>query len=97
MFWYGFKARIRGHKFIMEESSGAYTNSGYTENPGSGQPGYMWSNIRNVLDEVDGFCGIYEFQVRGTLLGQLQSAVVYISTSGAPNNNFRKMSVRKTI
>ena len=26
MFWYGFKTRIRGHKFIMEESSGAYTN-----------------------------------------------------------------------
>ena len=63
MFWYGFKARIRGHKFIMEESSGAYTNSGYTENPGSGQPGYMWSNIRNVLDEEDGFCGIYEFHL----------------------------------
>ena len=52
-----------------------YKYSGYTENPGSGQPGYMWSNIRNVLDEEDGFCGIYEFQVRGTLLGQLQSAV----------------------
>ena len=82
MFWYGFKARIRGHKFIIEESSGAYTNSGYTENPRSGQPGYMRSNIRNVLDEEDGFCGIYEFQVRGTLLGQLQSAVVYVSTSG---------------
>ena len=64
--------------FTMEESSGAYTNSGYTENRGSGQPGYMWSNIRNVLDEEDGFCGIYEFQVRGTLLGQLQSAVVYV-------------------
>ena len=78
MFWYGFKARIRGHKFIMEESSCAYTNSGYTKNPGSGQPGYMWSNIRNVLDEEDGFCGIYEFQVRGTLLGQLQSGVVYV-------------------
>ena len=75
MFWYGFKARIRGHKFIMEESSCAYTNSGYTENPGSGQPGYMWSNIRNVLDEEDGFCGVYEFRVRGTLLAQLQSAV----------------------
>ena len=81
MFWYSFKARIRGRKFIMEESSGAsYTNSGYTENPGSGQPGYMWSNIRNVLDEEDGFCGIYEFQVRGTLRGQLQSAIVYVST-----------------
>ena len=38
----------------------------------------MWSNIRNVLDEEDGFCGIYEFQVRGTLLGQLQSAGVYV-------------------
>ena len=67
----------------MEESSGAYINSGYTENPGSGQPGYMWSNIRNVLDEENGLCGNYEFQVRGTLLGQLQSAVcavVYVST-----------------
>ena len=40
----------------------------------------MWLNIRNVLDEEDGFCGINEFQVKGALLGQLQSAVVYVST-----------------
>ena len=52
------------------------TRSGYTENRGPGQPGYMWSNIRNELNGVAGFYGIYEFQVRGT-----QSAVVYVGTT----------------
>ena len=53
----------------------------YTENRGPGQPGYMWSNIRIVLNEVAGFCGIYEIQVRGTLPSQLQSAVVYVGST----------------
>ena len=53
----------------------------YTENRGPGQPGYMWSNIRNVLNEVAGLCGIYEFQVRGTLPGQLQGAIVYVGST----------------
>ena len=53
----------------------------YTEDRGPGQPGYMWSNIRTVLNEVAGFCGIYEIQVRGTLPSQLQSAVVYVGST----------------
>ena len=53
----------------------------FTENRGPGQPGYMWSNIRNVLNEVAGLCEIYEFQVRGTLPGQLQSAIVYVGST----------------
>ena len=57
------------------------TSSRFTENRGPGQPGYMWSNIRNVLDEVAGLCGIYEFQVRGTRPRQLQSAVVYVGST----------------
>ena len=47
----------------------------YTKNRGPGQPGYIWSNIKNELDEVAGFCGIYELQARGTLSHNLQSAV----------------------
>ena len=53
------------------------TSSGYTENRGPGQVGYMWSNIRNELNGVAGFCGIYEFQVRGGT----QSAVVYVGST----------------
>ena len=57
------------------------SHGGYTENRGPGQPGYVWSNIRNVLNEVVGLCGIYEFQVRGTLPHHLQSAVVYVGST----------------
>ena len=57
------------------------TSSGYTENRGPGQLGYMWSNIRNDLDGVVGLCGIYEFQVRGTLPHHLESAVVYVGST----------------
>ena len=57
------------------------TSSGYTENRVLGQEGYMWSNIRNELNGVARLCGIYEFQVRGTLPGQLQSAVVYVGST----------------
>ena len=53
------------------------TSSGYTENRGPGQVGYMWSNIRNELNGAAGFCGIYEFQVRGGT----QSAVVYVGST----------------
>ena len=53
------------------------SHGGYTENRGPGQPGYMWSNIRNELNGVEGFCGIYEFQVRGGT----QSAVVYVGST----------------
>ena len=53
------------------------SHGSYTENRGPGQPGYMWSNIRNELNGVEGFCGIYEFQVRGGT----QSAVVYVGSS----------------
>ena len=35
------------------------SHGSYTKNPGPGQPGYIWSNIKNELDEVAGFCGIY--------------------------------------
>ena len=49
----------------------------HTEDRGPGQPGYMWSNIRNVLDEVAGLFGIYEFQVRrGT-----QRTIVYVGST----------------
>ena len=41
----------------------------------------MWSNIRNELNGVAGLCGIYEFQVRGTLPHHLQSAVVYVGST----------------
>ena len=57
------------------------TSSGYTENRGPGQVGYMWSNIRNELNGVVGLCGIYEFQVRGTLPHHLQSAIVYVGST----------------
>ena len=53
------------------------TSSRFTENRGPGQVGYMWSNIRNELNGVAGFCGIYEFQVRGGT----QSAVVYVGST----------------
>ena len=53
------------------------SHGSYTENRGPGQPGYMWSNIRNELNGVEGFCGIYEFQVRGGT----QSAVVYVGST----------------
>ena len=53
------------------------TSSGFTENRGPGQVGYMWSNIRNELNGGEGFCGIYEFQVRGGT----QSAVVYVGST----------------
>ena len=53
------------------------SHGSYTENRGLGQPGYMWSNIRNELNGVEGFCGIYEFQVRGGT----QSAVVYVGST----------------
>ena len=69
----------------------------YTENRGPGQPGYMWSNIRNVLDEVAGLCGIYEFQARGTLPGQLQSAIVYVGSTcprGADRGRCRRLNSR---
>ena len=69
----------------------------YTENRGPGQPGYMWSNIRNVLNEVAGLCGIYEFQVRGTLPGQLQDAIVYVGSTcprGADGGLCRKLNSR---
>ena len=57
-------------------------SSGYTENRGRGQEGFMWSNIRNDLDGVGMLCGIYEFQVRGTLPHhRLQSAVVYVGST----------------
>ena len=56
-------------------------SSGYTENRGPGQAGYMWSNIRNELNGLVGLCGIYEFQVRGTLPHHLQSAVVYVGST----------------
>ena len=67
----------------------------YTEDRGPGQPGYMWSNIRNVLDEVAGLCGIYEFQFRGTLPGQ--SAIVYVGSTcprGADRGLCRKLNSR---
>ena len=57
----------------------------------------MWSNIRNVLDEVAGLCGIYEFQVRGTLPGQLQSAIVYVGSTcprGADRGLCRRLNSR---
>ena len=57
------------------------TSSRFTENRGPGQPGYLWSNIRNELNGVAGLCGIYEFQVRGTLPYHLQSAVVYVGST----------------
>ena len=69
----------------------------FTENRGPGQPGYMWSNIRNVLNEVAGLCGIYEFQVRGTLPGQLQGAIVYVGSTcprGADGGLCRKLNSR---
>ena len=69
----------------------------YTENRGPDQPGYMWSNIRNVLNEVAGLCGIYEFQVRGTLPGQLQGAIVYVGSTcprGADGRLCRKLNSR---
>ena len=69
----------------------------FTENRGPGQPGYMWSNIRNVLNEVAGLCGIYEFQVRGTLPGQLQGAIVYVGSAcprGADGGLCRKLNSR---
>ena len=69
----------------------------FTENRGPGQPGYMWSNIRNVLNKVAGLCGIYEFQVRGTLPGQLQSAIVYVGSTcprGADGGLCRKLNSR---
>ena len=69
----------------------------YTENRGPDQPGYMWSNIRKVLDEVAGLCGIYEFQARGTLPGQLQSAIVYVGSTcprGADRGLCRRLNSR---
>ena len=57
------------------------SHGSYTKNPGPGQPGYIWSNIKNELDEVAGFCGIYELQARGTLSHNLQSAVVYVGST----------------
>ena len=57
------------------------TSSGYTENRVLGQEGYMWSNISNELNGVARLCGIYEFQVRGTLPLHLQSAVVYVGST----------------
>ena len=57
------------------------TSSRFTENRGPRQEGYMWSNIRNELNGVAGLCGIYEFQVRGTLPHHLQSAVVYVGST----------------
>ena len=53
------------------------SHGSYTKNRGPGQPGYIWSNIKNELDEVAGFCGIYELQARGTLSHNLQSAVQF--------------------
>ena len=73
------------------------SHGSYTENRGRGQPGYMWSNIRNVLDEVAGLCGIYEFQARGTLPGQLQSAIVYVGSTcprGADRGLCRRLNSR---
>lgn len=73
------------------------TMSGYTENRGRGQLGFMWSNIRNDLDGVAGLCGIYEFQVRGTLPNQLQSAVVYVGSTcprQADGGNCRRLNSR---
>ena len=57
------------------------SHGSYTKNRGPGQPGYMWSNIKNELDEVARFCGIYELQARGTLPHNLQSAVVYVGST----------------
>ena len=57
------------------------SDGSYTKNRGPGQPGYIWSNIKNELDEVAGFCGIYELQARGTLSHNLQSAVVYVGST----------------
>ena len=57
------------------------SHGSYTENRGPGQQRYMWSNIKNELDEVAGFCGIYELQARGTLSHNLQSAVVYVGST----------------
>ena len=69
------------------------SHGSYTKNRGPGQPGYMWSNIRNELDKVAGLCGIYEFQVRGGT----QSAVVYVGSTcprGADRGLCRRLNSR---
>ena len=57
----------------------------------------MVKHQKCTLDEVAGLCGICEFQARGTLPGQLQSAIVYVGSTcprGADRGLCRRLNSR---
>ena len=51
------------------------------ETRGHDQKGLMWKEIRNVLPDVMRRCGIYEWQARGTFVGQPDEVVVYVGST----------------
>ena len=51
------------------------------ETRGDGEKGVMCKEIRKVLPDVMRRCGIYEWQARGTFVGQPDEVVVYVGST----------------